>query len=49
MKEYSFTVTEQEANMILTALHQLPYGQVVQLIAKIHQQAQEPVLVQAPA
>lgn len=38
---YTFTLTEQEANIILNALAQRPYIEVADLIAKIHQQAQE--------
>jgi hypothetical protein len=38
---YTFVLTEQEANIILNALAQRPYIEVADLIAKIHQQAQE--------
>ena len=38
---YTFVFTEQEANIILNALAQRPYIEVADLIAKIHQQAQE--------
>jgi len=38
-KTYSFTFTEQEANVILNALAQRPYIEVAELIGKIQQQA----------
>ena len=38
---YTFTLTEQEANVILNALAQRPYIEVVDVIEKIHQQAKE--------
>ena len=41
MKNYSFNFTEQEINNILFALAQRPYVEVVELIAKIHEQAGE--------
>ena len=38
-KEYTFTLTEREANVMLNALAQRPYVEVADLIAKIHEQA----------
>lgn len=40
MKDFVFTVTEQEANTLLNALGNMPYLQVAALIAKLQQQAQ---------
>lgn len=39
MIELTFTVTEQEANILINALAQLPYAQVYALIPKLQQQA----------
>lgn len=39
MKDLTFTLTEQEANMVLNALAAQPYAQVYALIAKLQQQA----------
>lgn len=41
MEKYNLELTEQEINTILFALSQRPYIEVVELIAKIHQQAGE--------
>ena len=41
MKEINLKLTVEEANVILTALGNMPYSQVFQLIGKIHQQAAE--------
>lgn len=41
MKEYEFTFTENEINYILGVLAKQPYVEVVELIAKIHKQANE--------
>lgn len=41
MKNYTLNLTEQEVNNILFALAQMPYVEVVELIAKIHKQAGE--------
>lgn len=41
MKNYTLNLTEQEVNNILFALAQMPYVEVVELIAKIHKQAEE--------
>lgn len=40
-KEYTFTMTEREANIMLNALAQRPYAEVAGLIAKIHEQAEK--------
>jgi Ca2+-binding EF-hand superfamily protein len=40
MKEIKFTLTIQEANLILEALGQMPYIQVHQLVHKLQQQAE---------
>lgn len=39
MKEVDLKLTVEEANILLNALGNMPYGQVYQLIAKIHEQA----------
>ena len=41
MKEYTFVLTEQEANLVLGALVELPHKVVNDLIKKIHEQAQK--------
>jgi hypothetical protein len=38
--DFQFSVTKAEAETILNALAQMPYGQVVGLIAKLQSQAQ---------
>ena len=40
MNEYAFTLTEQEANLVLQALGELPARVSMQLINKIQAQAQ---------
>jgi len=39
MSQFVFTLTEQEAHLILNALAQCPYAQVAALIAKLQAQA----------
>lgn len=39
MKEISFTVTVDEANLILRGIGLLPFAEVYQLVAKLQQQA----------
>jgi hypothetical protein len=39
MKEINFTVTVEEANLILRGIGLLPFAEVYQLVAKIQQQA----------
>jgi hypothetical protein len=41
MKEVKFNLTIEEANIVLTALSNLPFNQVNGLIAKLHGQANE--------
>ena len=41
MKEYTLTLTEDDANTILHALSLRPYIEVAELIGKIHMQAAE--------
>lgn len=41
MKTYKFELTEQEANKVLFALSKEPYIEVVDIINKIHEQANE--------
>ena len=41
MNEIKLTLTLDETNAILSALGHMPYGQVFQLVSKIHQQANE--------
>ena len=41
METYTLVVTREEAQLILSALSGLPYGQVHQLIPKLMQQAQQ--------
>ena len=41
MNEVNLKLTVEEANTVLNALGNLPYGQVYQLVANIHQQASE--------
>ena len=41
MKEYTFKLTEQEANLILSALSKESYANVFELINKLHLQANE--------
>lgn len=41
MNEINLKLTVEEANTVLNALGNMPYGQVFQLIAKIHEQAAE--------
>lgn len=38
----TWTVTEQEADIIARALYAMPYGQVAALIPKLQQQANPP-------
>lgn len=38
----TWTLTEQEADLIGRALYQMPYGQVAVLISKLQQQANPP-------
>jgi hypothetical protein len=39
MKEINFTVTIEEANLILKGIGLLPFAEVYQLVAKLQQQA----------
>ena len=39
MKEINFTVTIDEANLILKGIGLLPFAEVYQLVAKLQQQA----------
>ena len=39
MKEFNFTVTIDEANLILKGIGLLPFAEVYQLVAKLQQQA----------
>ena len=39
MKEINFTVTVDEANLILRGIGLLPFAEVYQLVAKLQQQA----------
>jgi hypothetical protein len=39
--DMKFDLTIPETNLVLSALSNLPYGQVADLIAKIRQQAQD--------
>mgnify|MGYP007070987741 CR=1 FL=1 len=39
MKEINFTVTIEEANLILRGIGLLPFAEVYQLVAKLQQQA----------
>jgi hypothetical protein len=39
--EYKFEVTEQEANVILKALTELPFKESATIINKLHKQATE--------
>lgn len=39
MKEINFTVTIDEANLILRGIGLLPFAEVYQLVAKLQQQA----------
>jgi len=39
MKEINFTVTVEEANLILRGIGLLPFAEVYQLVAKLQQQA----------
>jgi len=39
MKEINFTVTVEEANLILKGIGLLPFAEVYQLVAKLQQQA----------
>lgn len=39
MKQYNFTLTENQINIIMNALSNRPYGEVVELIAEIQKQA----------
>lgn len=41
MNELKLTLTVAEVNKVIEALGHLPYLQVYELIAKLHQQAQE--------
>lgn len=41
MKDLKISLTVDETNKVLDALAQMPFVQVHQLIAKIHQSAQE--------
>jgi hypothetical protein len=38
---FHFELTENEINLVLTALAQLPYAQVAAMIEKLHQQAKQ--------
>lgn len=40
---FTFKLSEAEANTILAALVQQPYGQVVEIIKKLHEQANEQI------
>ena len=40
---YTFTFTEQEANLMLQALASRPYGEVAPLISKLQKQVQAQV------
>lgn len=40
MQEIKFNINVNEAQAIMTALAQMPYAQVAELIAKLQQQAQ---------
>ena len=44
MKEINFLLTVEETNNVLEALGQMPFARVHQLIAKIHQTAQEQLM-----
>ncbi len=48
-KLYTFKVTEQEANLLIQGLAELPAKVSMNLIAKIQQQANTPDLGDAPA
>lgn len=37
--EIKLNLIVEEVNILLHGLHQLPYGQVVELVKKIHEQA----------
>lgn len=39
MKVYKFELTEQEANIILAGLHELPYRVAISIITKLQEQA----------
>jgi hypothetical protein len=39
MKEINFTVTVDEANLILRGIGQLPFAEVYQLVSRLQQQA----------
>lgn len=39
MKQYNFTLTENQTNIIMNALASRPYGEVFELIAEIQKQA----------
>ncbi len=49
MEEIKLTLTVNEANLVLTALGQLPYAQVFQVINKIQQQAHGQLNNQPPS
>ena len=49
MNEFTFTVTEQEANIILQALGELPARVSMGLIAKLQAQASEKKIVETDA
>lgn len=39
MKQYNFTLTENQISIIMNALASRPYGEVFELIAEIQKQA----------
>ena len=43
MEEYNLKLPEQQVNQILAALALRPYGEVAELIAEIHKQANEQI------
>jgi len=45
MKEYTFVLTEQEANVILGVLAEQPFKVVNDLMQKLHKQANEQQVV----
>jgi hypothetical protein len=49
MKEIHFTVTIDEANLILEGLGHLPFAKVYQLVGKLQEQARQQVSGEAAA
>ena len=45
MKDFKIVINVNEANLILRALGNMPYNQVNELVAKIHAQVQEQLLL----